>query len=305
MVKNEEDLIERFVRINSKVIDRFVIFDDKSSDRTVDILKKLCEEQFRITLMTNNSQWESESLSYRQSDIMNYLRKWVHNDKTEPSDYIFPLDVDEFIFESRESVCNKLQTSSMRFGASSYGAMVWKTFVPVNGELTPDKTLKSVFSPMEKEKVHISKCVIPGYLSLDYKLVMGNHNLTNNQNQCNLHIPLCHFPIRSVHQVISKALITDHKFSMKKNKRPREGYHIRKLARLIRDKNYQLLSSDLVDITFNYLREDNYPQKHLYGSYEVFEKFEEPNLCYTPQTGTMDLTRCLDEFIIELTKHVS
>jgi glycosyltransferase involved in cell wall biosynthesis len=300
MVKNEEDIIERFFRVNSKVLDRFVIYDDNSSDSTVDIIKKvIAENKIRITLVQNNPLWSVDQLCNRQETVMHGLRKFVVDDK-EGCDFIFPIDADEYIFEDRQSVCNKLQTFSSCYGANAYGGIKWKTFVPVNGELTADKTLKSVFSPMQRETDKVYKAVIPFHLSLCDKLCMGNHNLVNNNNQVDLCIPLCHFPVRSVNQILTKALIADYKYSMKKNRGKSEGYHISKLAKLIRDKNFNIDASDLVDITFNFLRRDNYPQNHIYSSYEPFSRFVEDNLCYTPDTGTRSLTRSLDGFILDL-----
>ena len=43
-VKNEEDIIESFVRYNMNVLDGMVISDNCSNDKTLSILKNLKEE---------------------------------------------------------------------------------------------------------------------------------------------------------------------------------------------------------------------------------------------------------------------
>lgn len=299
MVKNEEDIIERFIRVNSKIVDRFVILDDNSSDRTVDIIKQMISEnKINISLIQNPNQ-NDDQLRYHQNNVMNKLMKWALYNYPESCDFILPLDADEFIFEDRVTVCKELNRIS-DYGMSAYGALPWKTFAPTWGYETW-RPLMMVFEPLLKEKVVIHKAVVPKHLIETQELWMGNHILIGNSNQVVLDIPLCHFPVRSVNQIMSKALITDHKFSMKRNRQPTEGYHISKLAQFIREKDYILSQEDLIDITLNYLRKDNYPQKHEFGTYNKFTEFDEPSLCYTPTSVHSSLTRALDQFIMDLT----
>ena len=53
-IKNEADLIEDFVRINSTFIDTFVFIDDSSDDTSL-ILKKLAHEGFKILLVEQDN----------------------------------------------------------------------------------------------------------------------------------------------------------------------------------------------------------------------------------------------------------
>lgn len=304
MVKNEEDIIERFIRINSKVIDTFVIYDDNSSDRTLEILQNLVP-YFDITIIEGGEEKKDDQLRYHQNNIMNWLMNYAYMDWEDKPDFIFPLDADEFIFESRVHVCREVEklSGTKLSGTNLYGGIAWKTFVP-HMELNPFIPMNRVFSPMEKEPYIIHKAVVPGILSTSNKLWMGNHNLVNNSNQIHLDIPLCHFPVRSCNQIMAKALITAHKFSMKKNRVSTEGYHIRKLADLIRKKNYNILPQDLVNMTFAYLLQDNVPQQQVYGKYPPFSQLQEPKSRFTSESGTSYLTKALDSFIVEVIKSV-
>ena len=307
MCKNEEDIIERFIRINSKVIDTFVIYDDNSSDRTVEILQELVPD-FDITIIEGGESKKDDQLRYHQSNIMNWLMKYAYEEYEDKPDFIFPLDADEFIFESRQHVVQELTKfhnfTNGQYEGVSYGGIPWKTFVPLHGELQLNVPMNKTFVPMAQETYRNHKAVVPGKLATRYKLWMGNHNLVGNKHQMPLNIPLCHFPVRSANQIMAKALITAHKFSMKKNKIATEGYHIRKLADFIREKNYSLNQNDLINITNNYLRQDNLPHKQVYGEYLPFTNFDEVLHSATSETDTSYLTKALDSFIMEVIKSV-
>ncbi|ENU81550.1 hypothetical protein F975_00158 [Acinetobacter sp. ANC 3789] len=55
MVKNEEDIIENFIRWNMKFLDSLYIIDNNSTDGTVDIINQLISEGFNITLWVDNT----------------------------------------------------------------------------------------------------------------------------------------------------------------------------------------------------------------------------------------------------------
>ena len=63
MVKNEEDIIENFIRWNMKFLDSLYIIDNNSTDGTVDIINHLISEGFNITL------WVDDTLAHLQSEI--------------------------------------------------------------------------------------------------------------------------------------------------------------------------------------------------------------------------------------------
>jgi hypothetical protein len=48
MVRNEEDILEAFVRHHGTLVDRLAIVDHRSSDRTPEILESLLAERFSL-----------------------------------------------------------------------------------------------------------------------------------------------------------------------------------------------------------------------------------------------------------------
>lgn len=53
IVKNEEDVIESFLRYNLKIMDQICIIDNGSTDGTVNIINALVNEGFPISLIIN------------------------------------------------------------------------------------------------------------------------------------------------------------------------------------------------------------------------------------------------------------
>lgn len=289
MVKNESDFIERFVRVNSRVIDEFFIIDDNSCDETVSILQSLIKEGFTITVVSLGT--KAARSQYRQNEVMNWLLRWSYADCQEKPDFVIPLDADELLFLKREELESKL--SQLQPG--QYGGMKWTTFVPHNGSLTNHDLLKKRFLPLRNEQYACFKAIIPARLIAENELTMGNHALKNNPYQVNLNIDLCHFPIRSENQIIAKALVTANKFSLKKDKSPTEGYHIIRIANEIRKSKYRLTEEQLEMYTLSYLGVE-VPKE--FKVIQDFMDYEERLPKYTPES--LNLAAVFDNLILDI-----
>ena len=289
MVKNESDFIERFIRINSNVIDEFFIMDDNSCDETVSILQSLINEGFTITVVSLGT--KAARTQYRQNEVMNWLLRYAYNESQEKPDFILPLDADELLFLSREELESKL--SQLQPG--QYGGMKWTTFVPHAGSLTNKDLLKKRFLPLSKEQYPCFKAIVPAKMIEEQELTMGNHALKNNPYQVDLKIDLCHFPIRSENQIIAKALVTATKFSLKKDKSPSEGYHIIQLANEIRRNKYRLTESQLEQYTLSYLGKQVSKE---FKQVPDFLHYEERLPKYTPDS--LNLAAVFDNLIVDI-----
>ncbi|MDY6827652.1 MAG: glycosyltransferase family 2 protein [Bacillota bacterium] len=89
MVKNEQDIIEVFVRHNLKYLDSLHLIDHDSFDETGLILSKLKEEGLPITIEV-----EKKLEHWSEKYITKLARKIFYNYNP---DFIFLLDADEFI----------------------------------------------------------------------------------------------------------------------------------------------------------------------------------------------------------------
>ena len=88
-IKNESDIIESFVRHNSKYIDDFFFIDD-SVDKSSEILEKLAQEGYRIIKINFDTR------DYQHNKIMTAATRYINSQNQ--YDWIFFLDADEIIY---------------------------------------------------------------------------------------------------------------------------------------------------------------------------------------------------------------
>lgn len=88
MMKNEEDLLKVILPIWEKYpVDKFVFYDDNSTDNSCDIIKSILHEN-RYEII--NDKKEKFSESYNRQRILDYSRN-------ENADFVFTIDVDELL----------------------------------------------------------------------------------------------------------------------------------------------------------------------------------------------------------------
>ena len=246
MVKDECDIIELFVRVNSRVVDRFFILDNNSSDSTRNILASLIEEGFPITLFMD------DSLAYPQDVITTKLIREAAADGE--FDWIMPLDADEFIQADKAGLLAELA----RLPEGHCGLLNWATFIPLSDKyFSYTNPLWSNFRQCSKEAYQQSKVIVPAALAQSGVLTMGNHKfLVENAKYCPsalLNTKLAHVPIRSSDQLVSKVIVGSHQYSIKKNRKAETGFHWDVIAGLARKNNYKLDYSTLRKTAFSYV----------------------------------------------------
>jgi glycosyltransferase involved in cell wall biosynthesis len=88
-VRNEEDIIEPFIRHHDMLVDAHIVLDNGSTDRTVEILRSLRNEAFNIRLFRN------ESTIFAETQFNTELYEIAVRDHG--ADWVVFLDSDEFI----------------------------------------------------------------------------------------------------------------------------------------------------------------------------------------------------------------
>jgi glycosyltransferase involved in cell wall biosynthesis len=88
-VRNEEDIIEPFIRHHDMLVDAHIVLDNGSTDRTADILRSLHKEGFNIHLFRN------ESAIFAETQFNTELYEIAVRDHG--ADWVVFLDADEFI----------------------------------------------------------------------------------------------------------------------------------------------------------------------------------------------------------------
>ncbi|WP_010630782.1 glycosyltransferase family 2 protein [Sporolactobacillus vineae] len=203
MIKNEADIVESYIRYHLNIFDGLVILDNGSTDRSLDIIRSLQSEGLPVYLD------QDASLEYVQGDKTTELIKRTF-DQFGP-DFIFPLDVDEFLIAPEYSgnprkLINNLSTAKVYYLEREY------TYAPVNlneNELFIPQRL-TFASPIKDywPKVVVSKKIMDAYSP---SITGGNHDLIfdkrNIRTQKLQSLKLRHFPYRSLEQLKSKITV--------------------------------------------------------------------------------------------------
>jgi len=202
-VKIDGDVIEEFVRHTLQYVDELFIVDNASPDATREILQALQGEGLPLTIL------EDDHVEVRADLITNYVRDVFARTG---ADYVLPLDADEFLrVESRAALTAAFETLPPR----THGLVPWITYVPVQQEdRTEPRVLARIRYRLRKEpwqfyKVFVSRSFAeePGAA-----FIPGTHDVqlpdrTPLPKSALPGVALSHFPVRSIGQIQSKALL--------------------------------------------------------------------------------------------------
>ena len=201
-VKDEEDIIESFVRYNLNILDGMVILDNGSNDRTPLILNQLADEGLNVIILKDTSKY-FDQVKIR-NDLLNYVFKNTN------ADFCFPLDADEFI-----SSYKKINPKTI---IESLNPQVLHLYKMENYVLSQKNMNSTVFQLKDFTEQRITteddgcnyKCIISRTLyKLGISLNMGSHNISSKkkfETIINDELFLAHFPVRSRQQITNKVI---------------------------------------------------------------------------------------------------
>jgi hypothetical protein len=205
MVKNEQDIIEPFIRHNALFADCMVILDNASVDETRRIAMS-CARELGNVIVTDN-----EEFGYAQAERMTRVLNGCQS--VFFADYVLLLDADEFMGAPDRAA---LERALARIPPGGVGHMPWQ-----NAVLTPEEAAAAIPDAPRCMRHHrtaeahvFSKAVLrlDGAYRPDLFIEQGNHDVVATGGArlpavVLNEIPLLHFPIRSHQQVASKAVV--------------------------------------------------------------------------------------------------
>lgn len=206
VIKNAADVIEACIRGNSWLIDQFVLLDNMSTDRTVEILNSLQTEGFKIEVINDTE------IQHTQAKKMDMLCAYVY--EKYPSDFIIPLDDDEIIIPANKNISmDDAKISLAALNRDSLYYLFWRVYIPTDYDDTTEINVAKRQTFCFSDTVSTSnKVIIPSAITQEegFHVIDGNHGAIFTREHGNFHFPdlkLAHFPIRSAEQIRSKALI--------------------------------------------------------------------------------------------------
>lgn len=205
MIRNEQDIIEPFLRHTSGLVDLIVVLDNCSTDASREIISSTAQELGNIVVTDLPDQ------GYNQSETM--TRVLQHVQSTVFADFVFFLDADEFLSaKSKEELLGSLR----HLAPMSVGLLPWVTYVP-------DPSLSETDHPdpldrltlrrkHEAPQYHKAVLRMAGGFDPAIKVTQGNHHILDGEkrflpSQVLSNLELAHFPLRSVDQLLAKGVI--------------------------------------------------------------------------------------------------
>lgn len=205
MVKNEQDIIEPFIRHNARFLDCMVIIDNASVDDTRQIVVNCARETGKVIVS------DSSTFAYTQAEQMTRLLN--HCQTAFFADFIVLLDADEFI-SARDEIDFRANLAAIP--SIGVGLMPWQTYVlsPTQKADTADDPPRTIRLRRATETPLFRKAVIrlDGLYRDDLFVWQGSHNVVTTSGKMlpsvDLDvIPMLHFPVRSREQLCAKAVV--------------------------------------------------------------------------------------------------
>lgn len=247
MIRNECDIVEIFIKVNSRHASQIVIVDHASDDGTTEILRILSKSNPKIRVVNHKNP------NFQQSKIITQIVNQLANENT--VDYIVPLDADEFL-ASTKSEFDLISRIPELLTKDQVGTIEWQTYCPISFDYFEKQApIYSNFRKRSIEPESFSKLIIGNEYAKTCIISEGNHVATHENlgfDPVKMPFTIQHVPVRSSEQIISKAIIGSYQLSLKNNRLKGEGFHWDKIAKIVRENDYSLTECDLANIALNY-----------------------------------------------------
>ena len=248
MVKNEDDIIESFVRHNLNFVDMMIIADNMSTDNTLKILTNIREEGLPIEIKIDDKQ------DYSQGDKISKL--YWHAANNYAFSKVFFLDADEFLVE------NQPQSSFDGHPGEVY------TLNRFNYDIID---LQNAEKDIVKKIVHIGKQVTSKSMLFHspsayhhYHIGMGSHKIRYHKkiidNGIHPGFWIAHFPWRSKKQFLSKSIL-GYLAVLLASPTPEFGIHWQNAFEFICSKQMDLSDDDFLNYVYKYRLSPNWMDK--------------------------------------------
>ena len=260
-VKNEQDIIEPFLRHHAPLMDLIFVMDNNSSDDTHRIIAQLVRELGNIVLVDKPPAYHGQAIFVSQA--LRYAQSACFADK------VFFLDADEFLaVQTRAELDAKTAPPPRRAPwpkrGVTLGRIAWRTFLvdPASDEaLRPDPILRMNWRrKTEVLRPSTSKIFARFGGGCDASLICehGNHKLRSGLDGRlperlipDLH--LLHLPVRSFQQLRSKAIAAwISNLARGVAIAVKQGVHRKAIAEMLAQRNLPMTARDLAQLGMSY-----------------------------------------------------
>jgi hypothetical protein len=214
-LRNEEDIVEAFVRYHCARVHRMVIADHDSEDGTPGILVRLRRSGLPVEIRHVGGE------AFPQAGILTRLIRETAAQFL--PDWVVPLDADEFVRGDLDRLA----------AVDAVVELPWQTYVPTPGDAPDGDPIRRIVHRRRWEEPQFSKVAIPRPVLSDpaFRLAEGSHAVERPAAAtCVIDgLTLAHFPVRSEEQVRRKAANFARR-ALVPGMLPGQSYHLARLA---------------------------------------------------------------------------
>ena len=201
-LRNEDDIIEAFVRHHAAMVDRVILLDNDSNDRSMDILRALKAEGLPLTV------FHCASTTFVEATHNTFLLRQA---AALGADWVLCLDSDEFI--DQRSTPDGLRAYLAALPPSVACLHVdMVNYQPTAADNPEEATVPRRIAWRSAAPNGAMKVFVRARLAMQGATIEhGNHNVTLNGRPVRArhddHLILAHFPMRSGWQMLVKAIV--------------------------------------------------------------------------------------------------
>jgi len=206
MIRNEQDIIETFVRYHVGLVDEMVILDNGSVDQTGRILSLLRQEGLPLRLHFNSSP------AFVQSSLVTQMVREAF--ESLGADIVVPLDVDEFL---STATGRNVRQDIESLPPDLVSEVQWVTYVPTpSDDYRVQNPLLRITCRRATQFNHDGNVVVPASVwQRDPQLTIGqgSHCVRSGTGErlpveaATSGLSMLHFPLRSPEQMRAKCLV--------------------------------------------------------------------------------------------------
>lgn len=250
IVRNEQDVIEPFLRHNARFFDAMVILDNRSHDRTRQILEATARDLGNVFVA------DLPDRGYNQSHTMTQALHFAQGAFF--ADFVAFLDADEFIASPSRAAFDRALD---RIPVGSCAALDWQTYLPdpagaADGQA--DCLARMTFRRKTEDPV-VSKALLRlgGQVRPDLVVGQGNHSIYSKAtgtlpNLPLLDLALMHFPVRSAAQMVVKGVLGWQAHLARDKPNMRENYQWKLIHDRFAASFTSIAAADLADLAISY-----------------------------------------------------
>jgi len=236
ILRSEFDVIELFFRINSRVIDSFIVMDTlfHSPPELFNFLK--VRDGIDITIFTDYSDTLEDNSLIRKG-LLSYLQN-------NHFDWVFLLSPDQFINIDR----NRIEEELSKIPRNNVASLNLSTWIPKNGKYEDCKNplwsnfQKRNYEFYDRRKIIVPRDLVQGTIpsrigNVLHPILPDDSIMYSAGNVCKQHLLTCgtidHVPVRSENQVLIDAIIGTTRLNTKPNRFSYEYPYLDSIAEMI------------------------------------------------------------------------